>query len=148
MANLKNAADNGALITLGLVGVVAVAGAVAKRGVGSMAPGSMARSRAQDAIRAMHRREASSGKSMAGNMRIWMSRIRDHLNNAGFSFEEMDTSLLVDDGSHLSIRRDGGMVEVAKRIEDRDGNLVSMKTLGEFDLNDLSGIEAAARRAM
>ena len=123
MADFKNLTDNGSLLTLGLVGVVAAAGAFAKRG-------SMARS------------------GMAGNMRSKMGRIRDHLNRMGFSFEEMDASLLVDDGSHLSIRRDGRMVEVAKRIEDRDGNLVSMKTLGEFDLSDLSGIEAAARRGM
>lgn len=40
MANLKNAADNGTLLALGLVGVVAAAGAVATRGSGSAARGS------------------------------------------------------------------------------------------------------------
>jgi hypothetical protein len=39
MMNVKSAADNGTLLTLGIVGVVVAAGAVAKRGAGSLSKG-------------------------------------------------------------------------------------------------------------
>ena len=122
MANLKNAADNGALITLGLVGVVAAAGAFVKRG--------------------------------SGNMHDVMESLIDHLNDEGFNFEMMDDYLIVDEVGKISITaespmdesHDPALVEVAKRIEDRMGNLVDMKVLGEFAPHDFDGITRVVRK--
>lgn len=124
MANLKNAADNGTLITLGLVGVVAAAGAFVKRG--------------------------------SGNMHSVMEDLLDHLNDEGFNFEMMDDYLIVDEVGKISITAESPMdetedpmlVEVAKRIEDRRGNLVDMKVLGEFAPNDFDGITRVVRKNM
>lgn len=115
MANLKNAADNGALITLGLVGVVAVAGAVAKRGVGSMA-------RIKTA-----------------------PQLAEALNDNSFAFYPADRGLLVDDDHHFSIRVVKGMAEVEKRLVDRRGFLQGMRSLGDFRVDDVDGIVRALR---
>jgi len=119
--------DNGTILTLGLVGAVAAIGAAAKRGVyGS-------RSTATASV---------------------MEDILDHLNDAGFNFEMMDDHLLMDDSAKVSISADSPldeaqeptMVEVARRIEDRNGNLVSLKVLGQFSTRDLAGITRALHR--
>jgi len=119
--------DNGTILTLGLVGAVAAIGVAAKRGVyGS-------RSTATASV---------------------MEDILDHLNDAGFNFEMMDDHLLMDDSAKVSISADSPldeaqgptMVEVARRIEDRNGNLVSLKVLGQFSTRDLAGITRALHR--
>ena len=119
--------DNGTVLTIGLVGAVAAIGVAAKRGVyGS-------RSTATASV---------------------MEDILDHLNDAGFNFEMMDDHLLMDDSAKVSISADSPldetqgptMVEVARRIEDRNGNLVSLKVLGQFSTRDLAGITRALHR--
>jgi len=135
----KNLLDNGTVLTLGLVGAVAAIGAAAKRGV--------------------------YGSRATATQNV-MERLRSQLNGQGFSFELEDDYLIVDDGASVSIvavdsplRPDAQgpyrpgvddmveptMVEVAKRKLDRNGNLVSMRILGEFPVASVSEIAAAIR---
>ena len=133
----KNFLDNGTVLTLGLVGAVAAIGVAAKRGVyGS-------RSTATSSV---------------------MERLMRQLNGHGSRFELEDDYLIVDDDANVSIvavdsplRPDAQgqyrpgvdeaveptMVEVAKRRLDLDGNLVSLKVLGQFSAHDAAGIVRA-----
>ena len=133
----KNFLDNGTILTLGLVGAVAAIGVAAKRGVyGS-------RSTATSSV---------------------MERLMRQLNGHGSRFELEDDYLIVDDDANVSIvavdsplRPDAQgqyrpgvdeaveptMVEVAKRRLDLDGNLVSLKVLGQFSAHDAAGIVRA-----
>ena len=119
--------DNGTLITLGIVGVVAAVGAANKAGLyGSHHDGSV---------------NMRDDEDVAGALMHDLAERDIHMSDMG-------EGTLVDDDTGVNVTVRSGLVLVGKMLYTPDGDLIGEREFGDFPLSRMADIVKAIQNAM
>ena len=117
---------NGALVTLGIVGVVAAVGAANKAGLYGSHDGSV---------------NMRDDEDVAG-------ALMHDLAERGIHMSDMGEGTLVDDDTGVNVTVRSGLVLVGKMLYTPDGDLIGEREFGDFPLSRMADIVKAIQNAM